>query len=383
MIFLFDGTANDASAPPNEGIFSRFSNVYAINQLIADRKKIEGDNIQTQITFYLPGIGTKFTVMDRGFLPKKWRSYLFGDGLEQLILRAYVNLSANYHVGDEIILIGFSRGAIAARIFSRLISDFGILSSDMLLNLDPLWSDFVDISGVEDNTMYSARIEELKAKLRAKWGKEVFHVSKDQLIRFLGVFDTVAGPRDKGLTKYIAFRDLHPAKGVQHAVHIISMHESRSQFELRRFAQVTTPTATIREIWLPGVHSDIGGGYSESLISNISLLTMCFFIRKLGGVALDLANYKAALAEVRTQVRADRFVVNPEPNLVNQKKRDGLVSEQDELHPLHWYLLNRQDNIFWKDGNLARRKLYVNRLGKLGKQATDLRHSFDEWISQA
>ena len=51
MIFLFDGTGKDASE-------DRFSNVYAINQLIADRKtvRVHGRNsIKTQITFYLPG----------------------------------------------------------------------------------------------------------------------------------------------------------------------------------------------------------------------------------------------------------------------------------------------------------------------------------------
>jgi len=129
MIFLFDGTANDASE-------DRFSNVYAINQLIADRKTLRSGSsvrVKTQITFYLPGVGTKFTVRKGASLfiraIRTGEQYIFGDGVEQLILRAYVNLSPNYHPGDEIVIIGFSRGAAAARIFSRLVSDFGILSS--------------------------------------------------------------------------------------------------------------------------------------------------------------------------------------------------------------------------------------------------------------
>src|ERR1044072_8469981 len=95
MIFLFDGTGQDASE-------DRFSNVYAINQLIADRKTVRSNGrarIKTQITFYLPGVGTKFTVRRAttsilGTI-RTGEQYIFGDGVEQLILRAYVNLSAN------------------------------------------------------------------------------------------------------------------------------------------------------------------------------------------------------------------------------------------------------------------------------------------------
>ena len=173
MIFLFDGTANDAT-------HERFSNVYAINQLIADRRG-SGDNVITQITFYLPGVGTKFTVRKRGI---PFRPVLFGDGIEQMILRACVNLSANYHPGDEIVLIGFSRGAVAAKIFSRFISDFGILASDMLLRLDELWNDFVDISREKLDVEYFNRIEKLRRDM-AMGKKPVFHQPTEKPIKFL------------------------------------------------------------------------------------------------------------------------------------------------------------------------------------------------------
>jgi hypothetical protein len=158
------------------------------------------------------------------------------------------------------------------------------------------------------------------------------------------------------------------------------MHESRSEFALKRFEQTEPPTTTIREIWLPGVHSDIGGGYKESLVSNISLLTMSVFLRKLGGVALDPTNYKAALAELRSQVRGDRYVINPEPSLRRQEKRDGLIQEHDELHPLHWHLLKRRKEIFWKDRNVERTKRYINRIGRLGREDPALNELFTDWL---
>lgn len=146
MIFLLDGTTEDASS-------KSFTNVYAINQLIAETKQSRDETLKTQVTFYLPGVGTKFTVK-RALNRKSWfsrrtdtvRQQVFGDNLEQLILRAYINLCANYRRGDDIVLIGFSRGAAAARIFSRLISDLGILTSDMLMFLDRIWNDFIEAS---------------------------------------------------------------------------------------------------------------------------------------------------------------------------------------------------------------------------------------------
>ena len=222
MIFLFDGTGKDASE-------DRFSNVYAINQLIADRKtvRVHGRNsIKTQITFYLPGVGTKFTVRRAktlfGRAIPAGRQYIFGDGVEQLILRAYVNLSANYHPGDEIVIIGFSRGAAAARIFSRLVSDFGVLSSDMLMYLDRLWNSFVVISKVKKEADYRARINLLQGELSQEAKKEVFHQSKGMQIKFMGLFDTVSGPRDNDIVKGVDFRDAHPAKGVEHILHLLS-----------------------------------------------------------------------------------------------------------------------------------------------------------------
>ena len=59
MIFLMDGTANDATQINLET--ETCSNVYAINQLIADHKQ-KGNEISTQVTFYLPGVGRKCSV---------------------------------------------------------------------------------------------------------------------------------------------------------------------------------------------------------------------------------------------------------------------------------------------------------------------------------
>jgi uncharacterized protein (DUF2235 family) len=383
MIFLFDGTANDASE-------DRFSNVYAINQLIADRKTVRSAGsarIKTQITFYLPGVGTKFTVRKAGSLLSRairtGEQYIFGDGVEQLILRAYVNLSANFHPGDEIVIIGFSRGAAAARVFSRLVSDFGILSSDMLMHLDQLWNEFVEISRDDTDAKYGNRIRLLQGKLAEEAGKPVFHRSKGKPIKFLGLFDTVVGPIDNEVMKGVHFRDLYPAKGVEHIVHLLSMHEVRWEFPLKRFqASTASPKTfkTLREIWVPGVHSDIGGGYLENLISNVSLLTMCDYLEALGEIAIDRSAYAKIEIEIRTKIENNRFVINFERTLDGPKqKRDSEIRKDDEIHPLHWYLLNKP--VIWKNDTPP--TIYVDRIGRSpGVTNGALQRKFDRWISK-
>jgi uncharacterized protein (DUF2235 family) len=331
----------------------------------------------------LPGVGTKFTVRKATRLlgaARRTGQYIFGDGVEQLILRAYVNLSANYHPGDEIVIIGFSRGAAAARIFSRLVSDFGILSSDMLMHLDQLWNEFVVISKEEKDADYESLIHLLKGRLAENAGKQVFHQPKGLPIKFLGLFDTVAGPVDNDVMKGVNFRDAFPARGVEHIIHLLSMHEVRLEFALKRFDIPAAPRKTLktfREIWLPGVHSDVGGGYLENLIANISLLTMCDKLEALGGVAIDKAAYFKVEEEIATKVGNNRFVINIDRLEGPKRKRDVEIHHDDEIHPLHWYLLNK--TVIWKKDIPPTQ--YEDRL-KRNPAVIDkaLKRNFDRWV---
>lgn len=63
-----------------------------------------------------------------------WISFLniggFGLGLEENSREAYSYLAYNYSPGDEIFLLGFSRGAYTARSVAGLIGALGLLSRD-------------------------------------------------------------------------------------------------------------------------------------------------------------------------------------------------------------------------------------------------------------
>ncbi|QIP03370.1 T6SS phospholipase effector Tle1-like catalytic domain-containing protein [Bradyrhizobium symbiodeficiens] len=393
IIFLLDGTANDATV-------DSFSNVYAINQLIDESKLIKsakGSKRQAQITFYMPGVGTKFTVkraierekkgiLSIGARTDTVRQQIFGDDLEQLILRAYVNLCANYREGDDVIIVGFSRGAAAARIFSRLISDFGILTSDLLLFLDRLWNEFVEISNAGTDADYRLAISKLKAGLRSEAGREAFHGAdgngadsvgaQQPQIRFLGLFDTVIGPFDADVPRNLNLRDQYPASSVRHIVHLLSMHDVRSEYELKRFLRPQNLPETLREIWLPGVHADVGGGYTEDLLSSISLLTMADLLEELGGVAINKTAYALVAEKIKRRVSDQRYVINKEPLVASRKNRS--VNDQDELHPAHWFLVGK--SVFWKQFDKTR--IYENRTAQNpGAVERALDKQFQTWVA--
>lgn len=381
LIFLFDGTGNDATTTNDN-----FSNVYALNQLIAESNTSSTDGPRTQITFYMPGLGTGFTVRrsKRGGFPlftssDRVRQAIFGDGLEQLILRAYVNLSANYRVGDQIICVGFSRGAVAARIFTRLISDFGVLISAKLMLLDKIWNEFIEISSEIDDSIYFRRIKEIKTDLCVAFpGEDVFHSTEVTKVRFLGLFDTVVGGLDgEGEGEKFAPRDLRPASSVENIVHLMSMHEVRASFPLKRFevSAARRPGETsVREIWLPGVHSDVGGGYREYLIGHLSLLTMADLISDRGGVEIDNGAYQQIVQRIRAKYMLGPVFVNTEPWVDVRRKRNDLIKKGDEIHPLHWHMVGK--SVYWKASELPQpyqslydKDLYVED-GKLRAQMT-------------
>ena len=63
---------------------------------------------------------------------------------------------------------------------------------------------------------------------------------------------------------------------VKNAVQLLAIDESRSFFRPIMWTGLKDPKTKnyLEQIWMPGVHSDVGGGYTNAFLSNISLLTM-------------------------------------------------------------------------------------------------------------
>ena len=91
-------------------------------------------------------------------------------------------------------------------------------------------------------------------------------------IRFLGLFDTVASvglPASAGwgANGHASWGDpanLRIAPAVKNCVHYVAMHENRGSFPVDQVRQSGVLPANCQEFMFPGMHSDVGGGYSPT-----------------------------------------------------------------------------------------------------------------------
>ena len=68
---------------------------------------------------------------------------LTGSGIKENIREAYSFLATNFIEGDEIFLLGFSRGAFTARSVGGLIIDLGLLTKSGLPYFGEIFEDYI------------------------------------------------------------------------------------------------------------------------------------------------------------------------------------------------------------------------------------------------
>jgi hypothetical protein len=73
----------------------------------------------------------------------------------------------------------------------------------------------------------------------------------------------------------VRISDLKLATSVEHAVHILSIDDNRNpSFSPLLWQTVPEPRQTLEQIWMPGVHADVGGASEATFIGDVALLTM-------------------------------------------------------------------------------------------------------------
>src|SRR2546429_519374 len=109
----------DGQNIPKDPILATPTNVTRIARSVA--KYDSAGN--TQISFYQSGIGTN-DILD------KYVGGASGLGLSEHIREAYHFIASNYdqQAGDEIFLVGFSRGSFTARSIAAFINDVGLIT---------------------------------------------------------------------------------------------------------------------------------------------------------------------------------------------------------------------------------------------------------------
>lgn len=234
-------------------------------------KKV-GDNGIEQRKYYHPGVGSE------GNWWEKLAGGSGGVGLDKNILSAYKWLGDNYETGDNIFLFGFSRGAYTVRSLAGMISACGLLN----------------LVGLKQKNAWQ-RVEtalkdcyRLSPKSRSTdWSKNwKFHSgdNDDGRVRifFLGVWDTVGAlgiPDNLALLNLFdpdrkhSFHDTRLTEKVIHAYHAVALDEWRASFTPTLWSGVEN-RETVHQVWFPGCHSDVGGGYLETGLSDGALKWM-------------------------------------------------------------------------------------------------------------
>lgn len=172
---------------------------------------------------------------------------IYGYGLDKRILGAYRFLRRTWNEaeqnGDEIklFIVGFSRGAYAARRLCGLLAHSGLAieASDD----ERGWQMYLN----QDSTSANALLD----------AGQFRPVDVEMLL----VWDTVKATNDPD------YNDNLLSPNVRAGYHAMAVDERRRFFPILRWIQ----DARAKEVWFAGSHSDVGGGCAEMDLSDVTL----------------------------------------------------------------------------------------------------------------
>ena len=274
VVILSDGTGQGASMPKAER-----TNVWKLWEATKNADPAQ------QVTFYDEGLGTEGK-------RECWRlafdllSRATGLGISQNIKDCYTALIEYYEPGDRVFLFGFSRGAYTVRSLGGVLALCGIPQRDAAGNSP---RDRQNKKGrlalVEDAVervyKHYGGDEKTKAVRRALGENyRAAYASDPAVPYFIGVWDTVRAlgvPGSSGLFLWRhMFHDATLDARVRYARQALAINENRYSFAPEIWDESNeTPDdkarGRIKQVWFPGVHSNVGGGYRDTGLSDLAL----------------------------------------------------------------------------------------------------------------
>jgi hypothetical protein len=330
-----DGTWNNPEQEDN-GIPAP-TNVYKLSNAIASLDA----NGETQRIFYHPGLGGEDSCIKDAIADGA-----LGVSIKRHISSAYTWVAENYSKGDNVYVFGFSRGAFTAR------SLCGLLKTGLL-----------DFSGLSDTVKWQ-RTHDVYDHYK-KVGEAIsphyfINNAMPFQVHFLGVWDTVGAlgiPNDLAFLNLFddpdrwRFHDTVLGDNVTIARHAMALDERRGSFTVTRWSNVSSHN-NAKEMWFPGVHSDVGGGYANTGLSDIALQWM---IEEAGaGIAGKLKfrdnleglinpdpqgamhnSYKGIFSKLRSRPRNTR-AVDPNNEAFFHSSVFARQAKSPLTHPAYW-----------------------------------------------
>lgn len=215
-------------------------------------------NGDLQLVYYDEGVGTG-NALDR------FVGGTLGVGLGQNVQQAYRFLAHNYEPGDRLVLFGFSRGAFTVRSLAGLVNLVGLLHKGDLDEMSAAWDH------------YRTKPDERPAVVPG------FRRTADRQpgVDLLGVWDTVGSLGIPGnLLGRIGrrrheFHDVTLGRKTKRAYQALAIDEHRRSFLPAVWdTSETGPDQDVDQVWFVGAHSNVGGGYPDSVLSDQTFLWM-------------------------------------------------------------------------------------------------------------
>jgi uncharacterized protein (DUF2235 family) len=307
IVLLSDGTGNSAAKRHKTNVWRLYE---ALN--LHDKN---------QIAMYDDGVGSQENF---------WSKVLggaFGYGLKRNVIELYKYLCRNYRdaeqnddgVADKIFLFGFSRGAFTVRVLVGFIKYAGLNTDYDSEETLHDWT--VDIYRNYRSKYKHGYLSRIWFRLFANQSVSPGNIKPD--IEFVGVWDTVDAyvfPMDElaiiwdRLIYPIRFPDKKLSSRVHRACHAVSVDDERQTFHPVMWDEADE-SGRIEQVWFPGVHSDVGGGYPRR---SLSLVTLDWMMTKVESD--QVSNGLVFIDEIREQYHSQSDWNGPQHN-----SRSGLA----------------------------------------------------------
>ncbi|MCK0198502.1 DUF2235 domain-containing protein [Ancylobacter sp. 6x-1] len=306
LILCLDGTWND-----DRGL--AITNVVRLRDMIQPGILDQGDGSAPveQRIYYDPGVGTGSDTVE------KLLGGSLGLGLGTNVRQAYRFLCQFYEPGDEILVFGFSRGAFTARSLAGYIGASGLLQRD---HCTP---------ELEARSWANYRTDP-KNRFPAE-GVALSAFCHDEVkVALLGVFDTVGTlgiPLEYlnaiGRSRF-RFHDTRLSSAVSVSLQALAVDEKRSAFPPALWERpFHANNKVVEQVWFPGVHSDIGGGYEDGGVGAATLRWMLDRIDALGSEH----GFRLVLRPGAVDT------LKPDPAAKIHESRTGLLYARDRSRP--------------------------------------------------
>lgn len=234
----------------------------------------------TQVTYYHPGIGTMeppgaLSTFSRRLT--RVAGMAIGYGLADDIRDAYVFVIQQFEPGDRLFLFGFSRGAYTARAVASLLHLYGLIRPGNEALVPYAIRMMMGIQRARKNRTDEQKLRNEYFELAAAFKGGMART--DCRPWFVGVWDTVSSVGWVENPLKLPYITSNP--DIQIGRHAVAIDERRAFFRSHLWRPSTNPSSPggpvdLKQVWFPGVHCDVGGGYpeAESGLSKVALQWM-------------------------------------------------------------------------------------------------------------